>query len=87
MRVPPIGSAPSARISLLLKKRVSITLTTSSARLLRPRDGGHFDKTTSSSCDECGARILGQPRLPRRQEGSGAGCVGRLQCGVYQPLL
>ena len=43
--------------------------------------------TTSSSCDECGARILRQPCLPRRQEGSSAGCVGRLQCGVNQSLL
>ena len=41
----------------------------------------------SSSCDECGARILRQPRLPHRQEGPGTGCVGRLQRGVYQPLL
>ena len=42
--------------------------------------------TTSSNCDECGARILRQPRLPRRQEGPGVGCVGRLQRGVTESI-
>ena len=41
-RGPPIGSTPFARTDRLSRKRVFITLTTSSAKLLRLRDGEHF---------------------------------------------
>ena len=86
MKVPPIGLALYVRIGPLSRKRAP------PPRRFLPQD--HCDQgmastmsTTSSSCDECGTRILSQPRLPRHQKVPGAWCVGRLQRGVYQPIL
>ena len=42
MKVPPIGLALYVRIGLLSRKRASTTPTISSARPLRPRDGGCY---------------------------------------------
>ena len=42
MRVPPIGLALYVRIGPLSRKRASTTPTISSARPLRPRDGGRY---------------------------------------------
>ena len=83
---PPIGLTPFVKIGPSLKKRASTTPTTSFTRPFQIRDDGRY-ANTSSSCDECGTRILCQPHLLCREKGPGAWSVGRIQRAIYQPIL